>query len=523
MIQQANLIHKRNQCIIYIYLAFILIYITAVMLHFISLNKPFIISSSLFLIFYLLLKNSKIPVRFIQFYIISFMNVLILLLISKSFYILNLYSFIFYLILVGLYLSSKILIVSSFIVLIEIYLITFIFSLDSHTTFKHLSPYLIVCSIMLLIGVNLLTFIQYNLSHYEKDLKKKQQKAISKNAYLQLFFEYANDAIAVFDLNNKVIEVNPAFEKLYGWTKEECIGNSLPLVPPKNINEMEERFKKLLNGKSYTAESEEMKKDGTVFKAQISLSPIFNKEGKVLAVSVISRDISYMKKHERLQMQSEKLKLAGEIAAGVAHEIRNPMTVISGFAQMMQEDSDSPYQSYIQIVQDEIERINLIISEFLILSKPQIKDKGWVNLVTVIEEIATFFKLEFKAKNVQFTFKSDIDEAFIFGNKNQLKQVFINLLKNSMEAIQDSGTIDVEILKQENSYRISIKDNGTGIPEEVLERIFEPFYTTKVKGTGLGMMIINKIVQDHFGSIKVFSKVNVGTDIHIQLSTKYEE
>ena len=90
-----------------------------------------------------------------------------------------------------------------------------------------------------------------------------------------------------------------------------------------------------------------------------------------------------------------------------------------------------------------------------------------------------------------------------------------------MEAIRDSGTIEVELLKQENSYRISIKDNGSGIPEEILERIFEPFYTTKAKGTGLGMMIINKIVQDHYGSIKVFSKVNVGTDIHIQLSTKY--
>ena len=520
MIQQANFIHKKNQHVIYIYLTFILIYITAVMLHFIPINKPFIISSCSFLFFYLVLRSIKISARFMQFYIIILMNVLILLLISKSFYILNLYSFIFYLILVGLYFSSKLLIASSFVVLIEIYIITFKISIDSHSTFKHLSHYLIITSIMLLISIILLTFIQYNLSLYEKHLKEKQQKVTSKNAYLQLFFEYANDAIAVFDLNNKIIAVNPAFEQLYGWTKEESIGNSLPLVPQNSMNDAAERFKQILNGISYTTESDEMKKDGTIFKAQISLSPIFNKDGEVMAVSVISRDISYMKKHERLQMQSEKLKLAGEIAAGVAHEIRNPMTVISGFAQMMQEDAESPYHSYIQIVQDEIERINLIISEFLVLSKPQIKDKEWVDLVTIIEEIATFFKLEFKMKDVQFTFKTDIEEAFIYGNKNQLKQVFINLLKNSIEAIQERGEIEVEILKQENSYRISIKDNGSGIPEEVLERIFEPFYTTKAKGTGLGMMIINKIVQDHYGSIKVFSKVNVGTDIHIQLSTK---
>jgi signal transduction histidine kinase len=217
-------------------------------------------------------------------------------------------------------------------------------------------------------------------------------------------------------------------------------------------------------------------------------------------------------------MQSEKLRLAGEIAAGVAHEIRNPMTVISSFVQMMQADENSPYKSYVEIVQDEIERIDLIISEFLVLSKPQIKDKEWVNLIEIIQNISAFYQLEFQAKSIYFELIYSIDEAFIYGNKNQLKQVFINLIKNAMEAIDHNGAIKITLSKQESSYLITIQDNGSGISDEILNRIFEPFYTTKTKGTGLGMMITNKIVQDHFGSIKVFSKENVGTDVHIQFA-----
>ena len=125
------------------------------------------------------------------------------------------------------------------------------------------------------------------------------------------------------------------------------------------------------------------------------------------------------------------------------------------------------------------------------------------------------FQLEFQQKAITLKIANPYKITMIMGNKNQIKQVFINLIKNSIEAIGRNGVIQIELCKSkdEKSISITIKDNGCGIPSHVLERIFEPFYTTKTKGTGLGMMIINKVIQDHQGTIHVTSKENIGTKI----------
>ncbi|MEG0470956.1 MAG: PAS domain S-box protein [Solibacillus sp.] len=345
----------------------------------------------------------------------------------------------------------------------------------------------------------------------------------SKEAYLNMFFEQAGDAIAVFNLDESVITVNPAFERLYGWTKEESIGKKLPLVPPGNVEETAERTNRLLMGESiHLFETQDMKKDGTVFDAQISISPIYDPHGQMIAISLISRDISYIKENEHLILQSEKLKIVGELAAGVAHEIRNPMTVISGFVQMMNEEDSSPHQEYTKLIQKEVERIDLILSEFLVLSRPQANPFVPIHLGETLAEVVQFLQFEFQQRNITLKIDNTYDNVIINGNANQIKQAFINLFKNSMEAMDGCGTISIVLCKDsdENTVYISIKDTGSGIPPYILERIFEPFYTTKSKGTGLGMMIINKIIQDHNGTIQITSKQNVGTDILISFPIK---
>ena len=350
----------------------------------------------------------------------------------------------------------------------------------------------------------------------EKRALAREYDLNSKQAYLGLFFEQAEDAIAVFDLEDRVITVNPSFEKLYGWTKEESIGRSLPLVPPENIEAAKKRSHLLKQGQSYQLfETKDMRKDGTIFNAQISLSPIFNPDGAVIAASVISRDISYIKENEKLVRQSEKLKLVGELAAGVAHEIRNPMTVISGFVQMMNDDQDSPYYEYTKLIQKETERVELILSEFLVLSRPHATQFAPIHLATTLEEIAQFCKYELQHQSIEFKMTNRYQGIIIIGNENQIKQVFINLFRNAMEAMTTGGTLTVDVCPSDDHKEIyiGIKDTGCGIPPYVLERIFEPFYTTKTKGTGLGMMIINKIIQDHNGSINIRSQENIGTEI----------
>jgi PAS domain S-box-containing protein len=367
---------------------------------------------------------------------------------------------------------------------------------------------------------------------FQKTLLKmvEQQSSLeraldSKEGYLHMFFENAKDGIAVFDLDARIIEINPAFELLYGWSREECIGNRVPLVPPENSDAAINRIKKVLSGESfYSFETKDMKKDGTFFDAQLTLSPIYNKSDEIVAMSLITRDISYRKEAEKLILQSEKLKLAGEIAAGVAHEIRNPMTVISGFIQMMNEDNHHPYQTYTKIIESELERINLIISEFLILAKPHVTTVKEFNLEKIMQDVVFLYKPELNLRGIVLTESWNAQNTVVIGEQNQIKQVFINIVKNAVEALEKEGSLHISSTQENDGFiGIHIRDNGAGMTQEIQKQIFEPFFTTKTTGTGLGMMISEKIIQEHGGKININSRVNKGTQVSILLPFKSQK
>ncbi|WP_391120560.1 PAS domain S-box protein [Psychrobacillus sp. L3] len=358
------------------------------------------------------------------------------------------------------------------------------------------------------------------LSEQNKSMRKELN---SREGYLQLFFDHAKDAIAVFDLNNHIIEVNHAFEEMYGWKREEIIGKCISFVPQENREDAELRYREVLKGVSFhSIETQDMKKDGSYFDVQITLSPIYDYDGELVALSAISRDISYKKVAEKLLVQSEKLKIAGEMAAGVAHEIRNPMTVVSGFIQMMNEDKDQPYYEYTKLIQSEIERINYIMSEFLILAKPHITKRIRYNFKHTLENIIILFEPQLNLKGIVLSKQSLSNDVYLFGEENQMKQVLINIMKNAIEAILDDGYIDIAFDDlQTGVMNLIITDNGVGMDTSVLEKLFDPFFTTKEKGTGLGMMISEKIITEYGGHIFIESELGKGTTVTIQIP--YEE
>lgn len=515
--QQLEILHKRNLFFYYSLLisfsAYLIILLVGVFQN--RYYYPYFVGVSVILLG--LLFNLKISPRIIQVVLLTIWNINVVFLVIQSDLLIPYYWFVFFIILSMIYKSIVINVFVSLLSFIEISLLYKYFYEPKHLTAEQLtevyaSYLLLVCVIGLLQSLH----VRKLWGKVEKANLEKERELTSTEAYLQLFFEQAEDAMAVFDLNGKIITVNPAFETLYGWTKEECIGNSLTLVPPKNYEASQERLNRLLKGERFNLlETEDMKKDGTLFDAQISLNPIYDRHNEIIALSVISRDISYVKENEHLIMQSEKLKLAGEIAAGVAHEIRNPMTVISGFVQMINADPNSPYKEYTEIIQSEIDRIDLIISEFLVLSRPQMTTYQPIDINDVLDEMTTLFNIECRNRNILLTKQAKDVHTVINGNLNGIKQVFINLIKNAIEAIDSNGEISIDLYNEENRLHIHIKDTGIGIPPDLLDRIFEPFYTTKSKGTGLGMIITNKIIQDHSGSITINSKEKVGTEILI--------
>lgn len=234
------------------------------------------------------------------------------------------------------------------------------------------------------------------------------------------------------------------------------------------------------------------------------------------AVQVILRDLSDRKQAEELLIRSEKLSVAGQLAAGIAHEIRNPLTAIKGFLQLMQPEQLN-LEQYFHIIFSELNRIELILSELLMLAKPQEISYGTSNIVALLTDIATLLETEANLSNVMIEQHYEEEALLINCDENQLKQVFINLLKNAIDSMPKGGTVKLSMNKTDQMVEIIVQDEGEGMKQEVLKRIGEPFLTTKEKGTGLGLMITYKIIDNHNGRIKVESELGKGTKFTVSL------
>lgn len=239
-------------------------------------------------------------------------------------------------------------------------------------------------------------------------------------------------------------------------------------------------------------------------------------EGKEAVLS-IGTDISDKKKEqEQLLQKSEKLALLGQMAAGIAHEIRNPLTSIKGFVQLFK--SSSQKEEYFDIVLSELDRINGIVGEFLVLAKPTADIFEKQDLTKLISEVILLSNTQSILNNVEIKVENNLHSPMIHCEKNQLKQVFLNIIKNAIEAMPDGGQLTIKVMKKTgNTISVQFIDQGVGISEDRIPSLGEPFYTTKEKGTGLGLMICYKIIENHNGRLTIESKVGEGTKMEIEL------
>lgn len=244
--------------------------------------------------------------------------------------------------------------------------------------------------------------------------------------------------------------------------------------------------------------------------------PIFNNDGSRKGLVVIGREITALKEAERKLIQSEKMSALGELSAGIAHEIRNPLAIIKGYLQMGQEKTIK-LDEHMNMLVTEIDRINSIVNELLMIAKPtdMLLENNDIN--KVVREVVQLFSIEASKQQTKINV-NDLDQFNTYCNESKLKQVFINILKNALEAITTNGEINISIYeKDENYIGIKIEDNGCGMEESHLQHIGDPFYSLKEKGIGLGMTVSHSIIEAHKGSIQITSQVNVGTSIEVLL------
>ncbi|MTH53125.1 PAS domain S-box protein [Bacillus mangrovi] len=237
------------------------------------------------------------------------------------------------------------------------------------------------------------------------------------------------------------------------------------------------------------------------------------------AVQVILRDLSEKKKTEELILRSEKLSVAGQLAAGIAHEIRNPLTAIKGFLQLMK-TKENQNEQYFEIIFGELNRIELILSELLVLAKPQASVFVKTDMKKLILEVTTLLETQANLKGVYIENRHEREEAILHGDPNQLKQVFINLIKNAIDAMPNGGKVIISSFFEEEEVIIKVQDEGEGIPESVLTKMGDPFFTTKEKGTGLGLMITYNIIENHSGKVSLISEPGTGTTFTLAFPIK---
>ncbi|WP_216830112.1 ATP-binding protein [Alkalihalobacterium elongatum] len=362
-------------------------------------------------------------------------------------------------------------------------------------------------------------FTENLLQQAELKTEKTSKQLIEAKGYLNSLFNQLTDPIVIHDKKGKIYQVNSGFEKTYGWKNEEVVGRVMPHLEENQLSMLQEKWMLVSQGEIIReVELKNWTKDRGLLDVAISVSAIRTEDGRVVALASIIRDITEKKQTEEFIRRSEKLSVVGQLAAGVAHEIRNPITVISGFLQLMHQ-RENQSNNHVPVMLSELARINKIISEFLLLAKPSVQKFERVKICYLIREVLTLLNTSAIMKSISITSEFSIKDTTVECDPDQIKQVLINLLKNSIEAMDDGGHIHVQVYEvNKNIINIQIKDEGSGIPQEVIQRIGEPFFTTKQKGTGLGLMICDRIIEHHNGKLKISSVEGEGTTVDIYLN-----
>lgn len=312
--------------------------------------------------------------------------------------------------------------------------------------------------------------------------------------------------------------MNEACLKLFGVRNtKEIIGKSIfDFILPKYQDVIKKRFEHLKSSDQVLGfeEIELVASDGRILNAEVSSINIYKDVEHPIILSVI-RDVTESKRKEEYIRRSETLSVLGQLAAGIAHEIRNPLATLIGFAQLIQKGSKKDYSN---IMLSELDRISSIVNEFLYVAKPKEAHIQQYHLVRIMKEVIVLLEAQAHYNNIEMILNTDENIPCLPCDKNQMKQVFMNLIKNAIEAMPQGGTIRIYIMSPEESQvQVLIEDTGCGIPKEKLKNIKQPFFTLKEKGTGLGLMVCESIISNHRGELNITSEIDKGTKVQINL------
>ncbi len=355
-----------------------------------------------------------------------------------------------------------------------------------------------------------LIFVSQNFNLLSKKFKVVE-------SYSKKIVDNVSDGIIVVDSKDKIILMNKAAKSILN-IEEENTGLS--------ANDI---FNEETCGEIFKSEYKILEKEciinGAVKILLFSISR-FEESNQDYNLIIVFRDLTEQKLKEKQMFINEKMAAMGQLASTVAHEIRNPLNSIGTIAQQIGKDyevkeNQEEFKNLITIVYNEVKRINELIEAFLKFAKPQPVRAEEFLLKVFFDELEKQYNLQLKQKNVSLVIDLKYYGKVVL-DKSQLKQVFINLIENSLDAVEEKGLITIHAYQEDEKLIIIFKDNGKGIESDKLKNIFDPYFSTKKKGTGIGLSIVHKIITEHNGNIFVQSKLNEGTSFYIKLPLEYK-
>jgi len=352
-------------------------------------------------------------------------------------------------------------------------------------------------------------------------------RLVREQGFLETIFQTIQEGVLVIDSGGCLVYANQSAEKLVGFDYKTQRGHSMARF----LREWD--WEHLMDARSQrpgwssvvTREIEVMYPEHRF--VSVYAVPMEEPEMAEKSVLIILRDVTDAHRREDSVLESERINAVRMLAAGVAHEIGNPLNALNIHLQILSRDlrdeeglSDETrehYASLVGVAQEEVVRLDAIIRQFLSALRPQKPVLRPEQPAEVLQE--TLQVLQTQLENRRISVEVDVPAQIpkVLLDAAQIKQVFFNLIKNALEAMADGGSLHIRFAVSDSFVDITISDNGKGIPQEELGRLFEPYHTTKDKGNGLGLMIVKRIVEDHGGEIEVASKEGTGTSFKIRL------
>jgi len=353
--------------------------------------------------------------------------------------------------------------------------------------------------------------------------KTEQHLRESEQRYRSLMEQNSSIGIIEVDVSGWIVKANQRFLTITGYAQSEVAHRSyIDFVSVDDLSRVRESYlNALYRDLQEPVDILLVHKSGHSIEVALTISPIVV-HGENFGFFAMMKDLTEERHREAALLKTEKLSVVGQLAAGIAHEIRNPLTTLKGFLELIRESSDfTSIERYCGIMSGELNRVESITNELLLLAKPQTVVFQAIDLRVIVQSVVDLLTSQALLHNVEIVAEYG-DAALVSGVENQLKQVFLNVMKNAIEAMPEGGRLRIYMHRHEQMAVVTFEDEGCGIPEQRIPRLGEPFYTTKEKGTGLGLMTSYRIVHSHGGSILLSSEIGKGTVVAIELPGSLE-